>query len=54
MCYNIENSGLFEEQPNNLVYSQDTDSKLAKTKYYLNIPWICNEDYQLMKKPDLK
>ena len=54
MCYNIGNSGLIEEQPNNLVYSQYTDSKLAKTKFYLNIPWIRNADYQLMKKPDLK
>ena len=44
MCNTIENSGLIEEQPNNLVYSQYTDSKHTKTKFYLNIPWIRNED----------
>ena len=44
MCYYIENSGIFEEQPTKSVYSQDTDSYYAETKCYLNIPGICNED----------
>jgi hypothetical protein len=44
MCYYIENSGIFEEQPTKSVYSQDTYLQHAETKCYLNIPGISNED----------